>query len=72
VFLELSLAGYGETLDEHGGDGAKLDNFVSTKKDERVGVLYKGADLLGEKARNAEELMKKGDSMCMEAWVNQL
>jgi hypothetical protein len=49
VFSELSLAGYGETLDEHSGDGTKLDNFVSTRKEERVGILYKGADLLGKR-----------------------
>jgi hypothetical protein len=52
VFSEFSLAGYEEPLDEHSGSGTKLDNFVSTRKEERVGVLYKGADLLGKKARN--------------------
>lgn len=72
VFSEFSLAVYEEPLDEHSGNGTKLDNFVSTRKEERVGVLYKGADLLGKKARNAEELMKEGDYMCLGAWMNQL
>jgi hypothetical protein len=33
---ELSLAEYGETLDEHSGDGTKLDNLCPLEKKRKL------------------------------------
>jgi hypothetical protein len=72
VFSELSLAEYGETLDEHSGDGTKLDNLCPPEKEKELEGYIKEMICLAKKARNAEELMERGDSMCMKVWMNQL
>jgi hypothetical protein len=72
MFSELTLAEYGETIDEHSGNVTKLDSFVSNGKEMRAERLYKRDDLIGKKARNVEELLRRGDSMSMKVWLNQL
>jgi hypothetical protein len=72
MFSELALAEYGETTDEHSDDGTKLDNFVSYGKERRTGRLFKRDDLACKKARNVEELLRRGGSMSMNVWLSQL
>lgn len=59
------MAGYGTNVDEDIRAHIKLANFVSSRKKNGIDKLREGAELLGEKARNAQESVKGDNVLCM-------
>jgi hypothetical protein len=65
------LAKYGGFAYENCGDGAKLDNFVPSRKKGRVGGVREEIELLGKRARSVDEPMMADNFLCMRTCVIQ-
>jgi hypothetical protein len=72
LLSEFGLEKHGSSAYESGGFGAKLDNFVPNREKGRARGICEELELLGKRARNAEERLMGDNFLCRKTWVAQL